>query len=347
MTTTVTAPDVAARTRRLVADAFAEQNRRRQAGRDPTRLTMSGLGGCTRAAAYSIAGTPPSDTPPEQEARQALLGTLIHEGLLPTMAELLGDDAVHESPVTVTGGGLTITGTLDLAHGATVWDVKSVREFRLRGVRMLGTYSEHRIQVLGYALGRYQAGHPVEWVSWIYIDRSTGEVHIESEPFTNAAALAVINRLEEIAQFATNDPDQAPRRTIRGERRSGMRGPGLSYQCDRCPWLRRCWGDDATPGEVGAQTTVARTDAGVEYALALYAAGADAASTGRADQEFAKAILAKTPPGTYGNWVYRVGDPGTTWDNEAIRADYAARGLPVPTKPTAGQTQVKRAPQLP
>ncbi len=338
------AGELAAYTRTLVGSAFQQENTTRQADRSPTRLTMSGLGGCTRAAAYSIAGTDPSDTPRPEQARMAMLGAWLHEHLLPGLQDLIqvdGTKAVVEEPVELSAAGLTISGTLDLAIDSVVWDLKSVREWKLGGVRRHGTFSEHRAQVMGYALARFQAGYPVRWVVWLYIDRSTGEIHVEVEEFTNRAALAVIDRIEEIRFFA-DDPDQAPRRTLRGERRSAMRGPGLSFQCDRCPWLRRCWGDAAAPGIKGAQQSVAATDAGIEYALALYAAGAEAASVGRSDQEFAKLILTRVAPGRYGPWEFGFGKPGRSDDREQIVADYAARGAEIPRKQTAGPIIVKR-----
>lgn len=326
---------VAASTRRLVTRAFTLENDARQAHRDPTALTMSGLGGCTRACAYAIAGTPPSDVAPAEDARQAVLGVWIHEHLLPWLARLLGPDAVFEQPVELRAAGLVIPGTLDLANPIGVWDVKSVREWRLHGVRRAGTYSEHRVQVLGYALARFQAGHPVKWVAYLYIDRSTGDVHVEVEAFTNRAALAVIDRVETI-RFHAQAPDQAPR---------DGRGPGLSYACDRCPWLRRCWGDDAQPGHTGVQQILAATPEGIEEALRLYIEGAAAESAGKKDKEFAKLVLANVPSGAYGRWELGRGRPGEMLDQQRVRADYAARGEAPPMMPTAGRIIVKFRPQ--
>ncbi len=340
-----TAVDLADYTRDLVGTAFRHENTTRQADRDPTRLTMSGLGGCTRAAAYQIAGTPPSDVVVAEEARQAMLGTWIHEHLLPSLGDLLhadGSPAVVEEPVELHAASETIRGTLDLATDAVVWDLKSVREWRLGGVRRRGTYSEHRVQVLGYALARYQAGYPVRWVVWLYIDRSTGQVHVEVEEFTNAAALSVINRVGEIRFFADDNPDLAPRRSVAGDRRNALRGPGLSFQCDRCPWLRRCWGDDAVPGVTGAQKSVAATDAGIEYALALYERGAEGESGGKSDKEFAKLILAEVPDGVYGAWEYRHGRPGSQRDWQEVERHYAELGMDVPKVRTAPPISVKR-----
>jgi len=326
-----TADEVAGYTRTLVSGAFQAENTARQADRDPTQLSMSGLGGCTRAAAYSIAGTPPTDVAPPEDARQAMLGTWIHEHLLPGMAAFAGPDTVVEEPVRLKAAGLVIPGTLDMAKPKIVWDLKSVKEWRLHGVRRRGMYSEHRVQAVGYALGRYQGGHPVKWVVLLYMDRATGEVHVEVEPFTNAAALAVIERVEQI-RYHSEDPDTAPREG---------RGPGLSFACDRCPWLRRCWGDDAVPGQPGAQRSMAATIEGIAEALELYARAAEVSGPAEKDKEFAKLVLGGVADGKYGRWELKRGKPGEQLDQGQVAADYEARGLLVPKKRTAGRIMVK------
>lgn len=330
-----TAEDVRAFTRGLVYRAFEAENTARQAVRDPTALSMSGLGGCTRAAAYSIAGTEPTDVAPPEDARQAMLGTWIHEHLLPGMARLAGPDAVVEEPARLKAAGLVIPGTLDMAQPEIVWDLKSVKEWRLHGVRRRGTYSEHRVQVMGYALARYQAGYPVRWVTWLYIDRATGEIHVEVEPFSNAAALAVIERVEQI-RYHAEDPDRAPREG---------RGPGLSFACDRCPWLRRCWGPDAIPGEKGAQRSQSATIEGIAEALDVYARAAELSGPAEKDKEFAKLVLAGVPSGTYGGWVLKRGKPGEMTDHAEAERLLAERGIPVPKKKKAGAISVRPAPQ--
>lgn len=326
--------EVAEYVRQLVSGAFLTETAVRQQHRDPTRLTLSGLGGCTRAAAYRVARTWPSDSHPGEEARQALLGTWLHEKLLPAMAKVAGPGAVVEYAVKLRAGGLTLRGTLDLATDRLVLDLKSVREWRLHGVRRDDApYDEHYLQVFGYALARFQAGHPVRWVVFLYMDRSTGEVHILAERFTNRAALAVVDRLTVIRRHA-DDPDRAPR--------DGY-GPGLSMACDRCPWLRRCWGPDAVPGQTGAQKSIAVNDPAVEAALELYAAAAATAGRAGRDKEFAKLVLAGTPDGRYGRWRLRRGRPGSMVDHDRVEADFAARGLELPRRSTVGAISVVAA----
>lgn len=336
------AAELADQIRQMAAAAFTMANAEGQADRDPTALSMSGLGGCTRAAAYAVAGTPASDVHPPEEARAAVLGTVAHEILLPHMAAQR-PGAVVEHPVKLHAAGQVIPGTLDLAWPGVVLDLKTVGSWRLSDIRGAGAYTAHRLQVLGYALAHHQAGNRVDQLVWLYLDRATGEVEPVVEPFTNGAALAVVDRVRHITEHARR-PDDAPRMGAAGGngRGSTMRGPGLSVVCDSCSWLRRCWGDDAVPGEVGAQRILARTDAGVEAALALYDAGSAAASEGKADAEFAKAILEDTPDATYGPWSLRRGKPGQLLDQAQVRADYAERGKGPPMRPTAGRMNVTR-----
>lgn len=339
---TATADEIAAFTRALVSASFQAENTARQATRDPTALSISGVGGCLKQAAHAVGRSTPTDVAPPEEARDAVLGTWIHDHLIPWMVQLargLGLDAVGEEPCQVTAGGLVVPGTLDFAVPGIVWDIKSVKEWRLHGVRRHGVFLPHELQVGTYALARRQAGYPVRWVVWIYIDRSTGEVHIEVKEFTNRLVLAVVDRLTRISYHAAN-PDLATREG---------RGPGISLACDRCPWLRRCWGPDAARGQVGAQRILAATPEGIAAALALYARAQTIESPAVKDKAFAKAIVhsANVPDGTYGAHVLKHGNPGTTVDMAKVRAFYAKHGEDVPEKATAGPMRVLPKPQDP
>jgi hypothetical protein len=333
----VLAPEVASVTavRQLLADAAGAAFLAESADNphDPTRLSMSGLGGCVRAAAYAVAGTPASDTPPPDEKRAAHLGTWQHNGLLPRMAtaltNILGAQVVVEHPVELSVGGVTVPGRLDLAllgDVALTLDLKTVGEWRLHGVRRAGPYSEHRVQVLGYALAQHQAGHPVRWVAWLYMDRARGELEIIVEPFTNAAALAVVDQVHRIAWFANDNPDDAPREA---------NGPGLSFACDGCPWLRRCWGDGAQSGVVGAQRTMARDDPGTQAAIALYDDARRRESEAKKDKEFARAILDGKPRGEYGPWELGWRPGGRRLNERQARELLTQHGEEVPVTQSA------------
>jgi hypothetical protein len=317
------------------ARAFTEENTRRQAGRNPTTLTMSGLGGCTRACAYAVAGTPASDDPGPEEARAALLGVGAHDWFLPALARViaakLGIEVDVEHRVELRAAGLLIGGQLDLAFEDIVVDLKTVGERKLHGVRRRGEpYDEHFLQVFGYALARHQAGRPVRWVVFLYMDRTTGEVHPLVVPFTNDALLAVVDRAARIRQLA-RDPDSAPR---------DARGPGKSLACDRCPWLRRCWGPDARPGQPGAQVVAAGDWEGLQFILQLYADAAAQATAAEADKDFAKLVISRVKAGTYGGFKLTRSKDGEMDDVEAMKAILAAHGIPVPKKRRAGATRV-------
>ncbi len=325
----------------IVAEAFETENTRLQEDRDPTALTMSGLGSCTRRNAYAIAGVEPSDVHPPEQARQALLGAGAHAWFLPALARVitaqLGLVAEVEKRVALHAAGITIAGQLDLAYADVIIDLKTVREYRLHGVRRRGArgaYDEHRVQVNGYALAEWQAGRNVRWVVYLYMDRTTGEVHPVVERFDNAAAMAVIDRVETIARFAKEDPDAAPREA---------RGPGVSLVCDRCPWLKRCWGPTAVPGKTGPQTQLAATPAGLTEILALALNASAATSQAKKDSEFAKLVLSCTKDGRYGAYNLSHGQDGEMDDTAAMKEILTGLGIAIPKKPRAGSTYVKLA----
>jgi hypothetical protein len=323
----------------LVAEAFETENTRLQEDRDPTALTMSGLGSCTRRNAYAVAGIEPSDVAPPEQARQALLGTGAHAWFLPALARVitarLGLVAEVEKRVALHAAGITIAGQLDLAFDQIVIDLKTVREWKLHSIRRRGgAYSEHQVQVNGYALAEWQAGRNVKWVVYLYMDRTTGDVHPVIERFDNAAAMAVIDRVETITRFAKDNPDAAPREA---------RGPGVSLVCDRCPWLKRCWGPTAVPGETGPQTQLAATPAGLIEILKLALAATGVAGQAHADKEFAKLVLSCTKDGTYGGYKLSHGRDSERDDVEAMRNTLTGLGIEIPKKSQAGSMFVRLA----
>lgn len=352
--TEVTAADVAGYIDQVVSDTFTAENTARQADRDPTKMSMSWLGGCTRAAAYSLAGTPASDVHPPEEARAAVLGTWMHDALFPRMNQVAGGGLV-EAPVTLTAGGVTLAGSLDFVQlrrlGSPinlVWEGKSVNSWRMQGVlRQDGAFNGHWLQAVGYGWGCYQSGEDVDWVTWLYLHRERGEVSRYVARLNKFATSAVEERLCEVAYWSEN-PDKAPREvaTVGGRHReyATLRGPGLSMACDHCPWLSRCW-PGAVSGKVGAQTVLAEYPGGIERALEMYEAGRVMAAEGDADKKFAAAVLADVPHGTYGGLVYGHGKPAEKEDVEWMRNRLTELGETIPKKKTAAPISVKRAAQ--
>ncbi|MEU6932776.1 hypothetical protein AB0A05_26875 [Streptomyces sp. NPDC046374] len=326
------ADDVGAAIDKAVVDAYRLITAEAQGARpDVFGLSMSGLGGCRKQAAYRAAGTRPSDPDLIQgENRAANHGTAIHKVLLPALARVLPGGGRHEVPVLLADGSTTgIPGTLDLAWRDVIVDVKTVGEHKLDRALARGETFEHRMQVGGYALA-----HGARWVVWLYIDRATGQAGRIVEEFDAGFRAEVLQRVWEIQQLAES-PDHAPR---------DEHGPGLSYACDDCPWLRRCWGRDARSGEPGAQSRIARRVAEVEHALGEYVAHRDEESRHKKWKAFWLQVATGggRKPGPYGKWRFSRGDSSYGLDTKAVREDYANRGEVPPQKEQAPRVYVRR-----
>lgn len=322
-------PLAAERTRieQAVTGAFKAESASRQ--RDPHHVGISSVGSCRRAVAYALSKTPVSDTYDGEEGRAANLGTYEHQGLLPRLAEQL-PGARHEVDVTARVAGLVLPGHIDLDDPDNVIDLKTVGEWRLSGVRLLGAaYFHHRLQVGTYGLGRLQEGRPPVWVSWIYLDRANGDQYVIVEPFTNALMLDVIDRITELAYWAAT-PDDAPR---------DERGPGLSIICNRCPWLKQCWGPDAVPERTGPQRVF--TDPQIEQALLDYADARDRESKAKADRKFAEARVEGARHGEYGRMSYGRGRDQTPEDPWAALRLIKSMGIEAPRTTKRGAIKVK------
>lgn len=338
MTAVVEAPKVPApsptvedereRLKQATSRAFIAVSRARQ--RHPHHFGLSSLGGCRRAGAYALSKTEPSDPDlPVREGRAANLGTWEHEGLLPALAaELPG--ARTEVPVTLRLAGLAIPGSIDLDDPHTVVDLKTVGEHRLSGVLRDGEpYYEHRLQAGGYGLARLQEGRPPRYIGWHYLDRANGDECIVVEPFTNRFAQEVVERVEELADWAQT-PDEAPRDAA---------GPGLSFSCDECPWLRRCWGPDAEPRSTRAVQV--HDDAEIEAALLEYDRARAEESAAKARKKVALAKVEGSPTGQYGRAKYGYGKSTTADDPYAAARKLKALGLEVPQVHKRGAVNIK------
>lgn len=355
--------EVTERIRRGVREACREASRTKQQARpSPFGLSLSALGGCTRQAAYRAAGTDPSD--PElgwdledlaaykatrddmpddvvrtPSGRAALLGTWLHEGLLPHLADALSDpgdgEASYEVPVQLRAGDQEIPGTLDLIAPGLVLDLKGY------GRRAPGPhpYRTHLIQVAAYGLAAWQAGADVRHVAWLYLDMATGEDRVIVQEFSPELVDLVRFRVFEVQKHA-QDPDTAPRDEA---------GPGQSVVCDSCPWLRRCWGEFARPGRTGPQGQLARTDDQVEAALAAYHREVQRESDAKRAKERYRAIFlhgpdgdgSERPAGTYGSMRFHRGTTTEKLDVKAAEAALEAAGLPVPKRSEVGRLYVR------
>lgn len=319
--------------------------------RPPHAFSMSRLGGCTRAGAYALALTPVSDELPIGENRAANLGTAEHIWLLPYLTGALGSGAAMEQALTLHAAGLVIPGTADVTGLYDLGDQKTVGEHRLHRLRRTGlAFPDHWIQVAGYALARRQSGADVDHLVWIYMDRASGDHETLVEEFTDDTALAVLDRVREIRRWADTDPDRAPRTYYavpgRGDKPRSLRGPGLEFMCNECPWLRRCWGEDARPNQVGAQRNLARTDPQIEAALVCYDAAAARRSEADKEAEFYSAVLDGRRAGVYGAWSLRWSKGSSVMDAAAVREHYESAGLDLPRKSTSGSMMVRLVSRL-
>lgn len=333
--------DIRGKLQTAITNAYREANRHSQQQRPNLYgLSMSALGGCPRQAAYRYTHTEPSnpELATDQDARAALHGTWIHAGLLPHLERVLGGDAEHEKPVTLTIGDRQVGGTTDLWYqqeGGVV-DVKTARDTVID--KIMGRDRapvDHRIQVGGYALALAQAGHEPRWVAWLYIDRTSGDVRVMVEEWTQEFALEVLETCWRIQRDA-QDPDSAER---------GEHGPGLSVVCDGCPWLSRCWGPAADPGKPGGQETVAADDAEVGAALAAYADARERERAAKGEKDFWREVATGggRPSGEYGGWRFYWSKAGEVTDTGRAVELLREHSIEVPTKPGSRRLQVKPA----
>lgn len=348
-------PVLAATLETGVGKAFAAANTLGQeARRNLFGLSMSYLGGCQRESAYRIAGVDPDPeyvhVMNEEEARAAMVGTWIHDGLLPELANLLAGGE-HEKRVELTvpvgdsEDGVTplvvVDGSTDCytrAAGGGVIDLKTVGAFKLGDIDAHGPRIRHRTQVRGYASALVQMGVPVSWTGWVYLDRGDGAVKAVIEPFGEEEYTATLRRVRHLVALA-EDPDYAPR---------DERGPGLSWVCDGCPFLRRCWGPSATPGSSRA---IAVHDApGIAYAgEKVVELRAQHTALGK-QIDFLKAQVGRPEQGQYGGITVSYGKDGTKPDVDAMIQMLKDRGVEekdLPTVPRPGNTYIRRAPKKP
>lgn len=326
-------PVLAGALERAAAKAFLLSNRTGQAARKNLfGLSMSALGGCTRQAAFRLAGTAPSD--PDlavSEAREAGLGTWTHEGFLPNLAQVLYE-ARCEMPVTLAVDGEEIHGTTDLysrAMGGGVLDLKTVGAHKTGGISRSGVRFSHRMQVLGYALAVQQAGQPVAWVAWCYMERGSGDVVVLLEPFGPEQAEEVRQRVRDLRRHA-----EAPQHAPRTER-----GPGLSPVCDGCPWLRECWGPEARPGDSGA--LVVRSEEDISFAAVKYLELREKKKVIEQEMEVYGAMVGDAPQAVYGGATITYGRSTEVLDAKEAVEVLRLHGIKPPMRVRSGARYIR------
>lgn len=320
----------------------------------------SSVGRCRRAAGYGYAGTAPDEGWKPAGSVAAWIGQAIHLAFLPALRTILWPARIELAttwrplapgfcgeptawpgqPCDLAGGHPgqhhpeataqlpPITGHVDLyrRRSQLALDLKSVSRHQLDYVRREGARAKDLLQLHANAASLTDEGKPVTTVGVLYvctetsIDRQDGQglLWLQAvDPDLTAAAVSwwaeVTETVDELGGVDTLPRDE--------------RGPGLSWACDDCAWLKQCWGPDARPGVVGGQQLLAVEDDAVASALQLLAEASERyTAAGRAqrdadrDRDFAAAILAGTPEGTYtgAGTAYEL-----TWKPGQLRLDQA------------------------
>lgn len=235
------APQVRDALNRATAAAFQHLTIGRQAARPHLfAMTIEDLGGCTRQAAYRIAGTQPTN-PGHAVSGQDRLGNLDHvtaAAVLPALGHVLG--AEHGRGVTLDLAGLQLPGTIPLywptaAVLATVHTTPSTEPVA-QWKRNSSLPAPDRLVTFALAVAALGHRMPVAWLGYLRVSRGTGDSTTEIETLTEWHEGVVERRVRELATLA-----ETPDRAEPNYRDLHQRDTALPTGCARCPWLTRCW----------------------------------------------------------------------------------------------------------
>jgi hypothetical protein len=292
-----------------VADYDAARPRSVQA-----ELGWSEVGGCRAYIGFRLDGAWPSD---ETDSWGAQRGTAIHEYL---QAILAGPGIRTEVDTTYAG----IPGHADLVVDAvSVTDIKTTKMANSVAWRSdPGTLWQKRVQAHGYAAGLVDAGDLPEDATVrllvVPADGTFTDWWCYEEPFDRSLADAGAQRLAEVRE-----------RMAAGERLP--KDKPYAWCESWCEFFSLCRAaDDPKAGE-------AITDPELAAAVTAYGE-ANAVFSAAKKEKDRLAPLIRGLRGTAGDWRISLGVAGDNKeipDEAAIRADYAARGEPLPmtTKP--------------
>jgi hypothetical protein len=286
------------------------------------RIGWSEVGDCRAYLGFRLEGAWPSD---ETDSWGAQRGTAIHEYL---QAILAGPGVRTEVGTEYRG----IPGHADLVDATSVTDIKSTRLANSKlWAEDHSLLRPKRIQAHGYAAGLVDAGELPQDATVrllvVPVDGTFADWWAWEEPFDRTLADEGADRLEEVRE-----------RLAAGEHLP--KDKPYAYCQTWCEFFSLCRTQGETAGEV-------ITDPETLAAVAAYAEARDRESAGKKDKERV-APLVRGLNGIAGDYRVSMGEPGEDKevpDEDAIRADYEARGLPVPvtTKPgQAGRLNVRR-----
>ena len=308
---------------KLVRDWDATRPRSTQAA-----VGWSEVGGCRAHIAYRLDGTWASDEP---DNWAAVRGTAVH-GLL---EQILGSRPGIRTEITTSYRGIP-------GHADLIVDEDSVTDHKTTSLANSKRWAENhsllrqkRIQVHGYAAGLVNDGVLPRTCTVrllvIPVDGTFADWWAFEEPYDQALADEGVERLDEVRE-----------RMAAGE--SLPRDMPYQWCASYCEFFSICRSQD---DPVAAETI---TDPERADAIAAYGEAVKAESAAKKVKE-GLAPLIRGLRGTAGHWRITLGKPGEAKeaiDEDAVRADYAARGETVPltvkpgSAPRLSVTRIKR-----
>jgi hypothetical protein len=267
----------------------------------------SEVGGCRAYLGFRLEGAWASD---ETDTWAAQRGTAIHQYL----EGIIAGPGVRTEITTEYRG---IVGHADIVLPAGVWDWKTTS---LASSKLWTSdhslLRQKRVQIHGYAAGMVDAGEIPEdsevGLLVVPVDGTFADWWSYSEPFDRSLADEGADRLDQVRDLmAAGEPLPKDK--------------PLNWCSNWCPFVSLCRGQDDAKGEE-------ITDAELTAAVAQYGETAQQI-TKLYKQKDGLAEMIRGLAGVAGDWrigLSKPGDPKDVLDEEAVRAEYAARGEAVP-----------------
>lgn len=278
----------------------------------------SEVGGCRSYLGFRLSGAWPSD---ETDSWGAIRGTAVHEYIGSILAGVPG----VRTEVTTSYRGIPGHADLVVIDDAGVWDFKTTRLANsLVWREKPSALRQKRIQAHGYAAGLIEAGELPEdckvGLIVIPVDGRFSDWWLFEERFDRALADEGADRLEWVRARLAGDlglPRDEP----------------YSFCESWCEFFSSC----RSPAEALEPEPI--TDPELAAAIAAFGEATAQASAASKVKKELDPLVRGLRGTTADGWRVSLGDggsPGTALDEEWIRADYAARGIPVPEIVTPG-----------
>lgn len=302
------------------ADAilYAKHRKARPSEPGKWRIGVSDVDTCPKAIEYR--NRPPEDFVPDwEDKREALVGTIIHEGVEARM-RLAYPWRLFEQWIEIPG--LDRDGRYDWYDPiiAQVGDTKTAGDWRWDRVGEHGPDEDTWGKVMLYGLALEEQGYPVETVRLDYIKRANGH----DEPFVRPYDRKVAERARDRLLGYATALDLGLPLERKGE------GPDRDPLCKRCFARSHCWSIEKarSVGRSPYSFTILgedpETDA-IAAAIGRMVAARTVARTAKDDQEREKDLLDGIEPGRYGDFegYAKGGGGGADWQRYAqMLADY-------------------------